>query len=449
MTMVRRASSADRDSALSRLGRLGRTQLSGEVSPDKESESRWRFREILAREAHASGTTRWLVGAITASAVTVAAFFAWRAFSHPPLSFEVDRPAVANQDYLLVPITSPSAHVRFSDGSDLTLEPGTRGRVASLRADGAAIGLESGKASLHVVHRPETHWSVNAGPFAITVTGTVFDVGWSGGDELLEVTLRSGSIMVHGPLAASGIRLTAGERLVVNLKAGQLRVEQIASAANSPPRDLLAQPTVSGSSSDDAAKSLTRDEAPGGVDLGAGIDDTSPRKSDMAPQVRGNVSSTNDAKSSWSKPSWSKRVAAGDFDGVLADAQQTGIDAALARSTLADLVALADAARYKGHADMARRALVAQRERFPSSTAARTAAFLLGRLVESEPESAIAWYDRYLAEAPNGEFASEALGRKLVAVHRGSGQARPIAEEYLRRFPRGPYAARARELLSQ
>jgi len=448
MTMGRRASSADRDSALSRLGRLGRAQLSGEVSPDKESESRWRFREILAREASASGTTRWLVGAAAAAAVTVTAFFAWRSFSHPPLTFEVDRPAVANQDYLLVPITSPSAHVHFSDGSDLTLEPGTRGRVAALRADGAAIGLESGKASLRVVHRPEARWSVNAGPFAITVTGTVFDVGWSGGEELLEVTLRSGSIMVHGPLAASGIRLTAGERLVVNLKAGQLRVEQLSSAANASPHDLLPQPAASGASSDDGAKSLTTDQALGSVDLGAGVDDTSPRKSDLAPQARGNVS--NDAKSSWSKPSWSKRVAAGDFDGVLADAQQTGIDAALARSTLADLVALADAARYKGHPDMARRALVAQRERFPSSTAARTAAFLLGRLVESEPESAIGWYDRYLAEAPNGEFASEALGRKLVAVHRVSGsQARPIAEEYLRRFPRGPYAARARELLSQ
>jgi ferric-dicitrate binding protein FerR (iron transport regulator)/TolA-binding protein len=439
--MVRRASSADRDSALSRLGRLARTPLSGEVSPEQESKSRWRFRENLAREASASGTTRWLVGAVAAAAVVTAVFFGWRAFSHAPLTFEVDSPAVANQDYLLVPSTAPSAHVRFSDGSDLTLEPGTRGRVAALRADGAAIGLESGKASLHVVHRPETRWSVDAGPFAITVTGTAFDVGWSGADELFEVTLRSGSIMVHGPLATSGIRLTEGERLVVNLKAGQLRVEKIAGAENAPPRDLGTPLAARGSSSE---------QAPGGANVGAGVDDTSPRKSDMAAQARGNVSGANNAANN-AKSSWSKRVAAGDFDGVLADAQETGIDAALARSTLADLIALADAARYKGRADVARRALVAQRERFPSSTAARTAAFLLGRLVESEPESAIAWYDRYLGEAPNGEFASEALGRKLVAVHRVSGlqSARPVAEEYLRRFPHGPYAARARELISQ
>src|SRR5436190_1274069 len=82
-----------------------------------------------------------------------------------------------------------------------------RGRVAALHADGAAIGLESGKASLHVVHRPGTHWSVDAGPFAIAVTGTAFDVGWSGADQVFEVTLRSGSITVKGPMAASGIQL--------------------------------------------------------------------------------------------------------------------------------------------------------------------------------------------------------------------------------------------------
>ena len=123
----------------------------------------------------------------------------------------------------------------------------------------------------------------------------------------------------------------------------------------------------------------------------------------------------------------------------------------LNHSPLPDLVALGDAARYRARSDIARRALLAQRERFSSSTAAHTAAFLLGRLAESEPEAAINWYDRYLGEAPNGEFASEALGRKLVAVQSVSGPqaAKPLAKEYLRRFPRGAYATKARELASQ
>jgi ferric-dicitrate binding protein FerR (iron transport regulator) len=410
-----RASSADRDAALQGLGRLARTEISGDATPEQASDARRRFRQGLARETAPRPRAAWWVGgSLGAAAVVAVAFFGFRSLTSAPLSFEVDSAAVANHDYLLVPSTAPSANVRFSDGSSLTLEPGTRGRIAALHADGAAISLESGRASVRVVHRPKTHWSVDAGPFAITVTGTAFDVGWSGADELFEVALRSGSITVRGPLAAAGIQLSAGERLVVNLKANQLRVEQLA-----------------------AANATSPEPAPQSSGPAAIADDIAPRRAD--------------APAREPKVSWAKRVAAGDFDGVLSEAQQGGLEASMVRSALPDLVALADAARYRGRFDVARRALTAQRERFPSSTAARTAAFLLGRLAEDEPEAAVAWYDRYLREAPSGEFASEALGRKLVAVQRASGSeaARPIAQEYLRRFPRGTYAEKARELARQ
>jgi ferric-dicitrate binding protein FerR (iron transport regulator) len=421
--MDRRASSADRDAALSRLGRLARAELSGEVSPDQASKARFRFRESLARETSGSNVGRWIGGAVAAAFVAGGVFFGYRAIVRAPLTFEVDSAEVGNHDYFLVPATSSSAHVRFSDGSDLTLEPGARGRVAELRADGAAIGLESGKASLRVVHKPSTHWSVNAGPFAIAVTGTAFDVGWSGADEVFDVTLRQGSITVKGPMATSGIQLNAGERLVANLKQGQLRVEHLTATASSAAR---------------GASTPAADVEPGAL-----ADEVAPRKVEGSPQAR-----TSPAEP---KQSWGKRVAAGEFDAVLAEAQETGLETVLSRNSLPDLVALGDAARYRARSDVARRALLAQRERFPSSTAARTAAFLLGRLAESEPEAAISWYDRYLSEAPNGEFASEALGRKLVAVQSVSGPqvARPLAKEYLRRFPRGAYATKARELASQ
>jgi len=416
--MNRGPSSADRDAALSRLGRLARAELTGDASPDQASKARWRFRESLAKATSERPVPRWAMGTFAAAAVAVAIFFGVRAMVRPPLTFEVDSVEVANHDYFLVPPTAEQAHVRFSDGSDITLEPGTRGRIAELRADGAAIGLESGKASLHVVHRTGTRWSVNAGPFVIAVTGTAFDVGWSGGDQVFEVMLRSGSITVKGPMAASGIQLAAGERLVANLKAGQLRVERPAPAASATTNDPA--PTASDDSSDDMGS----------------------RRIDGSPQARSGGSEV--------KQSWGKRVAAGDFDAVLAEAQEMGLEGALARSSLPDLVALADAARYRGRRDVARRALLAQRERFTGSMPAHTAAFLLGRLAEAEPETAIRWYDRYLGETPNGEFASEALGRKLVAVQSVSGpdSARPVAREYLRRFPNGAYAAKARELTS-
>jgi outer membrane protein assembly factor BamD (BamD/ComL family) len=62
---------------------------------------------------------------------------------------------------------------------------------------------------------------------------------------------------------------------------------------------------------------------------------------------------------------------------------------------------------------------------------------------------AIRWYDVYLSEAPGGPLAPEAMGRKMVAL-RNSGQAEPAhkaAELYLARFPGGPYAGVAREIL--
>src|SRR5258708_4198627 len=212
---------ADFQAALSRLGRLARAELTGDVAPEQTSRARWRFRESLAKETSGKRVSRWALGAFAAAAIAGAVFVGVRVGMRPPLTFEVDSVEVANHDYFLVPPTAEKAHMRFSDGSNITLDPGTRGRVASLHADGAAIGLESGKASLHVVHRPGTHWSVDAGPFAIAVTGTAFDVGWSGADQVFEVTLRSGSITVKGPMAASGIQLAAGERLVAHFETGQ------------------------------------------------------------------------------------------------------------------------------------------------------------------------------------------------------------------------------------
>ena len=50
---------------------------------------------------------------------------------------------------------------------------------------------------------------------------------------------------------------------------------------------------------------------------------------------------------------------------------------------------------------------------------------------------AIDWYDEYLAQAPTGAYAAEALGRKMILTNEAGGpaEARPIADEYLRRFP--------------
>ena len=64
-------------------------------------------------------------------------------------------------------------------------------------------------------------------------------------------------------------------------------------------------------------------------------------------------------------------------------------------------------------------------------------------------DAALRWYDRYLAEAPDGAYASEALGRKMMTLRRmgQDAEASEIAADYLRRFPIGTYAHAARPLL--
>jgi TolA-binding protein len=136
---------------------------------------------------------------------------------------------------------------------------------------------------------------------------------------------------------------------------------------------------------------------------------------------------------------------------VLREAEQKNLDDTLTSGPLEDLAALADAARYLRRNDVARQALAAERARFPHSSEAHAAAFLLARLVEEQGDvlGAASGYDLYLRESPRGSFAQEAMGRELVLL-RGRGDrtaALPIAERYLREFPLGPYTHIARDIV--
>jgi hypothetical protein len=138
---------------------------------------------------------------------------------------------------------------------------------------------------------------------------------------------------------------------------------------------------------------------------------------------------------------------------VLSDAEHRGLDATLGAASVGDLKALADAARYVRRSELARRVLLAERNRFPKSREGRDAAFFLGGLSEDESgtdasKEAVTWYERYLDESPQGSFAAHALGREMVLVRKlqGPAPARALADRYLERFPNGPYASAARKL---
>jgi hypothetical protein len=319
--------------------------------------------------------------------------------------------------------------VLFSEGSTFALLPGTRGRLRSVEDSGAHLAVENGTASLEVTQIREHRWLVEAGPFLVTVRGTAFTVSWDPSSERFELRLRHGQVVVSGPVVNGGVPLRAGQRLVINLPRAEtvITADQADETVGAPEDDAgpsaLTPPVRRAGANGAGARAATKEAAAA----------SSPAK---APQAR----------------RWAADLASGHWDRILADVEREGVNATLETAASEELFALADAARYRRRADLARAALLAHRRRFPHAARSLDALFLLGRAEElrehGSEAQAIAWYDEYLGVAPTGAFAAEALGRKMILTNEmgGPAKARPIAREYLLRFPTGSYAGSARGL---
>jgi TolA-binding protein len=335
----------------------------------------------------------------------------------PTLAYRVEGGSVLEGGYLRE-TGQAGMTVAFNEGSRLTLTSGTRGRLRVVDRDTAHVAIERGEASFHVMHKDQRRWQVDVGPFLVTVTGTVFTTSWDPVSEEFDLKLKEGSVLVSGPVAAGDIPLRAGQRLVANLAKVQTVITEEASEAA---RGAVVPPS--------AAAKPAEPPAPG----------LSPRPS---PEPKHAVDHQ-----------WSHKLARGQWDRILDEANHRGIEATLGEASSEDLFALANAARYRHRFDLARSVLMAERRRFPSSSRSLEAIYLLGRVEESQESGtakAIGWYDEYLSQAPAGPLAGEALGRKMTLTEKSQGpeRARSLAEEYLRRFPKGNYAGSARELLA-
>jgi hypothetical protein len=414
------------DRALSDLVRLAQHTTEGGLTSRENAGGLVRFEQAVAqRTLQGTGRGKWFVGLTFAAAAAGAAVF-WVQPRSTALTFSVVNGTVSDGGYVQAS-TGGGTELQFSDGSNLALDPGTSSRVTDLGPNGSRVFLESGRARVRVTHRPHAKWTIDAGPYSVRVVGTEFDVRWSGTDQLFDVHLHKGSVIVTGPLAARGLTMEAGQHLVANVRDGEIFLDSAPTAAET-----------------SAARDVPRPQA---------ADRTRVMVPARPVHVRALAPSTPPAERPDHDDSWAKRVAAGDFHGVLAEAERRGINATLGTASASELFALADAARYVRRTEVARRALLAERDRFPKSREGREAAFFLGGLSEddsgaSASKSALDWYDRYLTENPRGAYAPHALGRQMVLVHklRGATAARPIALDYLERFPNGPYAAPARKL---
>ena len=181
-----------------------------------------RFEQEIARRTLRGNRRRWVwaTGFVAATAAAVLVVGAIRG-RDGALTFDVVNGTVSDAGYVSAK-GEGGTELRFSDGSKLALDPGTRTRVGDIDAHGGRVLIESGHARVKVTPRPRASWVVDAGPYSVQVTGTEFDVRWSADEEMFDVRLHHGSIIVKGPLASAGFAMEAGQHLVANVRQGKI-----------------------------------------------------------------------------------------------------------------------------------------------------------------------------------------------------------------------------------
>jgi transmembrane sensor len=273
--------------------------------------------------------------------------------------------------------------------------------VAEFGKTKARVQLQRGRAHLSITKGLGRAWAVEAGPFAVNVTGTQFSVDWQPEEHRMEVVLHEGSVVVTGACLGGERRMVAPDRFVADC-------DKKAVAFSPEPAELQ-------------------------------IDSEPPTQVEpMAP----------------SRPtiSWRQLAKAGKYEEALANAKRAGFPRICKTATAAELLDLGDAARLAGDTSAAEQALTALHSRFPHTPQSALASFNLGRLAFDQRRNFAAasiHFSRYISEEPAGALVGDAWGRLLEA--RSNSQdpsaATKDARTYLERFPNGPYSPLARRLI--
>ncbi len=418
--------------ALTKLAQLARELSTAPVSSEVHEEGRNRIMALAASRQF----PRKAVPAATKVAISVfaaAAAFAvvfWSTTRVRPITYEIAGGSRFESGYLSA---SPdrSANIRFSDGSAIDAAPGTRLRVDSTQNDGARVLLERGSADARIFHGKTSSWLFVAGPFEVKVVGTHFNLAWDPSKEEVDLTLDEGAVELRSPLGQGPFVVRKGQKFHASLLTRSVRMED-GNALTASSTDSTKEPPAA-SAQEPASDSRA---APG----------------DESPSAASNPNTVvNTPKSIGARhDSWQALVSQGHFQSVVEAAESRGVEGCLSSCSLSDVRALADAARYTGRSDLAERSLLAIRQRASAGSQRSAAAFLLGRSSESRGQvgPASTWYDTYLSESPNGEFAADALAGKMRVTVRtqGTAAARPLAMQYLQRYPNGVHADAARKI---
>ncbi|MEA2746315.1 MAG: transrane sensor, partial [Myxococcales bacterium] len=309
------------------------------------------------------------LGALAVAAtVLVFAFAAWRE-SHRALTFVVgsasangsngESPRPSDVGAFLAAPADAELPIAFSDGTHVSIAAGARARVAEVTPRGARLLVENGVVHASVVHRSDTRWLVDAGPFEVKVTGTRFDVAWQPGEQAIVVTLHEGSVVVTGCGLADGQRVSGGQQLHASCKTGAATLSPLAALGTESPASVPAiapaivpaivlggppEPTTT------AAASLP--DAP--------VEHATIAPSVVAPSV---VTATSTATATAMAAAPAVTMAR-NANVSAAERAALAASAPLTTATAAELLARANAERYAGRFEAATETLDAVRRRF-------------------------------------------------------------------------------------
>jgi hypothetical protein len=358
-----------------------------------------------------------LLGMLALAAVSSAA--AWvvvRRMESHTLSFAAE-PTTARAADGTFGASGDFGGLRFSDGTRVTMRHEARIALGTVTAKGADLRLQQGIIDVDVKRQPGSHWTFDAGPFTVVVKGTSFSLEWNRAEARGELRMWSGNVVVtrdaqHAPLAVK-----AGEVAILNAS----EEPSASGTGNGPPPLTLQSPP----------------EVPAQPAREAATDDENEEARSFKKGSRGHAHAPR-------PDAWGALIASGGFAEVLAQANRKGVDSVLSHGSPADVAALADAARYLKENELARRALLALRSRFPGTERAKNAAFFLARVgaaTDIGTEAVLAWYDSYLREAPSGPYVEGALAQEIILLQQQKswGRARAVAHRYLSEHPRGVY----------
>jgi hypothetical protein len=292
----------------------------------------------------------------------------------------------------------------FEDGTTVLLSMGGEGQVVERSDLGGRVRLEQGRMRISVPPDRGRRWEFLAGPYRVEVKGTRFDLSWEPKTKRFDLEMLDGSVRVSGGDVEPRL-VIAGQKL-------QFGAEPEPQVPSPPPPapSLQAPPSATASAPSSAKPSV------GPAD----------------------------------QPNWQALALEGKYKLAVEAAESAGFDSVLSRSSASELLLLGDACRLGGKSSLGVRAYSKVRERFAGSLEAQRALFSLG--VAAFPSaSAATFFEQYLAEAPGGTLAPEALGRLLEIAHRGGNKqaARAAASRYLARFPNGAHARLAKTILDE